>query len=128
MLYELTKSAHLIALFLWIGGMIAVWIGLRSNGPTDLSWLKAYDRVVTSPAMIVALLCGIALGIQGGWFASIWLSAKIVFVLGLAGLHGALVGRLRRAAVGDPKPVGRTIPTIGLVLLAAIVLLATIKP
>ena len=131
MLYELIKAAHLVSLFVWIGGMLAVGLALRY--PTDgyLKPLKAYDRLVTTPAMILALSFGILLGIQGGWFSSGWLGMKILLVLCLSGLHGALVGKLRRAIWESPRgarPSGQFFLPIGAVLLALIVLLVTTKP
>ena len=131
MLYELTKAAHLISLFVWIGGMLAVALALRYPTLVHMKPLKTYDRTVTTPAMILALSFGILLGVQGGWFSSPWLGMKILLVLGLSGLHGALVGRLRRAIakdVGDETPGGWAFMAIGLVLLVLIVLLVTIKP
>ena len=131
MLYDLTKAAHLIFLFVWIGGMVAVAFALRYPALIHIKPLKAYDRAVTTPAMILALSFGILLGVQGGWFSSGWLGMKILLVLGLAGLHGALVGKLRRAVwerPGDAKPSGRWFLPVGLVLLTLIVLLVTIKP
>lgn len=131
MLYELTKAAHLLSLFVWIGGMVAVGIALRFPTGTDMKPLKAYDRAVTTPAMILALAIGILLGLQGGWFSSAWLGMKILLVLGLSGLHGALVGKLRRTIwedVREREPSGRTFLPVGFVLLSLIVLLVTIKP
>lgn len=131
MLYELTKAAHLVALFVWVGGMIAVALALRYPEVGFLKPLKAYDRAVTTPAMILALSFGILLGVQGGWFSSGWLGMKIVLVLGLSGLHGALVGKLRRAiweSPGGAKPRGRLFLPVGAGLLVLIVVLVTIKP
>ncbi|MEM9342288.1 MAG: CopD family protein [Pseudomonadota bacterium] len=131
MLYELTKAAHLLSLFVWIGGMIAVAVALRFPMGTHLKPLKAYDRAVTTPAMILALAFGILLGVQGGWFSSAWLGMKILLVLGLSGLHGALVGKLRRTIwedVRESEASGRTLIPVGFVLLSLIVLLVTIKP
>ncbi|QBF33354.1 CopD family protein [Thalassococcus sp. S3] len=131
MLYEITKAAHLATLFVWIGGMIAVVLALRYPVDGFLKPLKAYDRAVTTPAMILALSFGILLGVQGGWFTSSWLGMKILLVLGLSGLHGALVGKLRRAiweSPGGAEPSGRLLLPVGTVLLALIVLLVTIKP
>ncbi|MBU2934889.1 MULTISPECIES: CopD family protein [Pacificibacter] len=131
MLYDLTKAAHLIALFVWLGGMAAVALALRYPALVHMKPLRAYDRAVSSPAMILALLFGISLGVQGGWFTSAWLGMKIVLVLGLSGLHGALVGKLRRAVQdngGDAKPTGGLFLFVGLALLSLIVLLVTIKP
>lgn len=131
MLYEITKAAHLVTLFVWIGGMVAVGLALRYPVDGFLKPLKAYDRAVTTPAMILALSFGILLGVQGGWFSSGWLGMKILLVLGLSGLHGALVGKLRRAiweSPGGAAPSGRLFLPVGAVLLALIVLLVTIKP
>lgn len=131
MLYDLTKAAHLLSLFVWIGGMVAVALALRYPALTPMKLLKAYDRAVTTPAMVLALTFGILLGVLGGWFTSAWLGIKILLVLGLSGLHGALVGKLRRAvweSSGDDRPSGRWFLPIGLMLLTLIVLLVTVKP
>lgn len=131
MLYELTKTAHLVSLFVWIGGMVAVGLALRYPADGFLKPLKAYDRAVTTPAMIAALLFGILLGIQGGWFSSFWLGGKILLVLVLSGLHGALVGKLGKAAwekPGEVQPQGKMLMPVGLVVLTLIVLLVTVKP
>ncbi|MEN0000692.1 MAG: CopD family protein [Pseudomonadota bacterium] len=131
MLYELTKAAHLISLFVWIGGMVAVALALKYHAEAHMVPLKAYDRAVTTPAMILALLFGILLGVQGGWFSTVWLGIKIVAVLVFAGLHGALVGRLRRAIADrphEPAQGGRGFLLAGLALLTLIVLLVTTKP
>ncbi len=131
MLYEITKAAHLVSLFVWIGGMIAVAFALRYPVDGFLKPLRAYDRAVTTPAMILALSFGILLGVQGGWFSSGWLGMKILLVLGLSGLHGALVGKLRRAiweSPGGEETSGRLFLPVGATLLALIVLLVTVKP
>ena len=131
MLYDLTKAAHLVSLFVWIGGMVAVAVALRYPALIHMKPLQAYDRAVTTPAMILALTFGILLGMQGGWFASAWLGMKILLALALSGLHGALVGKLRRAAwerSDDGAPGGRWFLPTGLMLLTLIVLLVTVKP
>lgn len=131
MLYDLTKAAHLISLFVWIGGMVAVALALRYPALIHMAPLKTYDRAVTTPAMILALLFGILLGVQGGWFTSAWLGMKILLVLALSGMHGALVGRLRRAvweSSGQARSGERLFLPLGLVLLTLIVLLVTTKP
>jgi len=131
MLYDLTKSAHLISLFVWIGGMVTVALALRFHAEAHLIALRTYDRAVTTPAMILALSFGILLGVQGGWFTSAWLGMKILLVLGIAGMHGALVGKLRRAIADSPYEharAGNRFLLIGFVLLTLVVFLATTKP
>ena len=91
MIYTLSKAAHLVALFVWIGGMVAVALALRFPVLSFLRQLRTYDRVVTSPAMVAAWAFGIMLAVQGGWFPHSWLAAKIFLVLVLSGLHGVLM-------------------------------------
>lgn len=129
MMYSLTKAAHLVSLFVWIGGMVAVALSLRYPVLTYLQKLKAFDRLVTSPAMVAAWLFGILLAVQGGWFTQSWLAMKIPLVLILSALHGVLAGKLRRATAGsgDPEESGRLLLPTGFVLVTLIVLLATLK-
>lgn len=131
MLYDLTKAAHILSLFVWIGGMVTVALALRCPTLLYVKPLKTYDRAVTTPAMILALALGIFLGAQGDWFTSTWMSIKILAVLALAGLHGALVGRLRRVVLQgsyEGKLGGRWFLPVGLMLITLIILLVTIKP
>ncbi|WP_417270985.1 CopD family protein [Celeribacter sp.] len=131
MLYDFIKAAHLIALYVWVSGMVSVALALRYPALIHMKSLKNYDRSVTTPAMILALVFGISLGVLGEWFTSAWLILKIVLVLGLSGLHGALVGNLRRAILNnanDMKPNGMIFLLIGSTLLALIILLVVIKP
>lgn len=130
MIYALTKAAHLVSLFVWIGGMVTVALSLKYPAPSLLHSLRSYDRLVTSPAMVAAWVFGILLAVQGGWFAYSWLAIKIPVVLVLSGLHGVLVGKLRRSLSGDasPAPGGQFLLPLGLVLVTLIVLLVTLKP
>lgn len=129
MIYALVKSAHLISLFVWIGGMTAVAIALRHPGRSFLEQLNAYDRAITSPAMVAAWVFGISLAVMGGWFSQYWLVFKIALVLVLSGLHGVLAGKLRRNRSEAPhiEPISKHFLLIGLLLVSTIVLLVTLK-
>ena len=130
MIYTLIKAAHLVSLFVWIGGMVAVALSLRYPVLPFLKQIKAYDRFVTSPAMVAAWVLGILLAIQGAWFAQSWLAIKIPLVLILSGLHGVLAGKLRRSTSGatDPEASGQFLLPLGLVVVTLIVLVVTFKP
>ncbi|MEM8636771.1 MAG: CopD family protein [Pseudomonadota bacterium] len=130
MIYTLTKAAHLVSLFVWIGGMVAVALSLRFPVLSFLKQMRAYDRAVTSRAMIAAWLFGILLAVQGSWFTEAWLGAKILLVLALSGLHGALSGRLRKSTSSNSELEQCETPflPVGFILLVLIVLLATLKP
>lgn len=131
MLYQLLKAAHLVSLFVWIGGMVAVALSLRHGSAAQLKPLKTYDRAVTTPAMVLAWAFGLLLALQGNWFSDLWMSAKILLVLILSGLHGALTGRLRRSINAESAGGDTRAPIflpVGLALVTLIVLLVTTKP
>ena len=71
------------------------------------------------------------MGIAAGRFASGRLIAKLVLVLALSGLHGALGGTLRRRATEParavPAPLRHAAPLVVTGLLA-IAILAVVKP
>ncbi|WP_299866759.1 CopD family protein [uncultured Hoeflea sp.] len=131
MLYELTKAAHIISVIVFVSGMAVVALFLRFPNADALPAIQTFDRKVTTPAMLLTWALGILLGAQGGWFSSgLWLSAKILLVLGLSGLHGMITGRLRRKvreADFSPDTATKTALLIGFSLLVAIVLLVTTK-
>ena len=130
MTYLLAKAAHIVSLFVWIAGMAAVALSLRHPVRTLMKPLRAYDRAVTTPAMILAWGFGLFLAVRGGWFPQSWLGLKILLVLALSGVHGALTGKLRRATdtTDDAVAGGQWFLPIGLILVSGCVLLATLKP
>ena len=129
MTYALLKAAHLISLFVWIGGMVAVAIALRHPDQSFLDQLKVYDRAITSPAMVTAWMFGISLAVMGGWFSQSWLAIKIPLVLVLSGLHGVLAGKLRQysSEAASIETSGRFFLPIALALVTMIILLVTLK-
>lgn len=130
MIYTLAKAAHLISLFVWIGGMVAVAVSLRHPVGAQLKILRTYDHSVTSPAMIAAWGFGLFLAWQGGWYSQPWLWAKLALVLALSGIHGALSGSLRQytGSENEPEPSRVAFLVIGFTLLVLIVLLVSMKP
>lgn len=103
-MYEFIKSFHVLAVILWMGGMIFAPI-LASAMPASGTGLEArrelfkwFRRVVT-PAMIAALGFGLWAAQSGDWFTDTWLQVKLVLVIATTGLHGVVAGRLRRATL-----------------------------
>ncbi|WP_377810543.1 CopD family protein [Azospirillum sp. A29] len=135
---------HVTAVTLWILGMSATAILISAldaktaaeEGPARL--LRAvgrWERRVTSPAMGLAWLLGIALVVVGGWGFEPWLVAKIVIVTALSALHGKLAAGLRR--LGEPAPESGVRPVSPLLRFSplaviagaiAIVTLVVVKP
>lgn len=137
--YLWLKSIHVIAMVIWVGGMLAVAIILSISefvfeDPDArlaiLGAIRRWDHKITTPAMLLTWAAGLALALWGRWFPSAWLIVKLCFVLGLSGLHGLLAGSLRRQAGGDAAPlrIVRYAPTTILAALAFIVILVICKP
>lgn len=138
MAYLLLKALHLAAAVTWIGGMLGVAIVLARVRPQhgqatvpSLDRLRAWDRRVTTPAMLLAWMLGMVLASVGHWFPQGWLMAKLACVLLLSGLHGKLAGRLRGRSptpAGPPGPGGVGIAAGIVIATALIIVLVVVKP
>ena len=102
-LYLLLKFVHVAAIIIWVGGIFALsLLNARAAGSgnavtqVEMGRLSEYfGRVAIGPAMIVAVLAGIATAWRIGFpFSSLWI------VWGLVGfvLSGALIGFIGRTA------------------------------
>ncbi|WP_407866434.1 CopD family protein [Phyllobacterium phragmitis] len=130
MLYDLLKSGHIVAVILWFGGMMSTALLLTYGSGGMTAGFQAWDRSVTTPAMIVTWALGLTMAIWSDWFTSGWMNVKLVFVLALSVIHGILSGRLRRAAAADnfgEAPVIRLALPAMMICLGAIVLLVVTK-
>lgn len=142
MIYLWLKGLHLAVVLTWVGGLVLLGVTVAALRPLKeavllphekrlATALLRWDRRVTTPAMLAAWALGIGLASWGGWFGALWLSAKLPIVVGLSGLHGVLSATLRRHVeqAGRPAPAWiRHAPLIAIVGVAAIALLAVVKP
>ncbi|NNH85819.1 hypothetical protein HLH89_33255 [Rhizobium laguerreae] len=129
MLYDLVKSAHIVAIVVWFGGTMAAVLALAYATPDIIAKFARFDRLVTTPALVIVWVAGMTMAIWYGWFNSGWLVTKLVFVVALSALHGVIAGRLNRAQTGfSSKPAStlNAIPAMALAL-AIIVTLAVTK-
>jgi uncharacterized membrane protein len=129
------KALHVAAVLVFAGGLLAQSLAVAaalqgSVSPGLLARLRQWDQRVTVPALLAVWALGIAAALGGGWFGAGWLSAKLLLVVTLTGLHGVQTGALRRLALG----AGRTRRSLGwapvavVLSFAAIALLAVAKP
>jgi len=139
--YLWLKAFHVAAVIGWIGGMLASSLfmavaGTASQPPAAaesrmIGMLRAWDRNVTTPAMLTAWALGVTMAVQAGWLSSRWLMIKLVLVFGLSSLHGVQSGKLRRMARGASRlpsvHLGYAAPAI-LAAMAAIAVLVVLKP
>lgn len=101
MLFLLTKSLHILAVIIWISGMVALALGLLKPARESLQLLSIWDKRVTSPAMLLVWVLGLIMAYWGGWFGATWLWVKLAAVFILSGAHGMLSGQVRRALNSD---------------------------
>ena len=87
------------------------------------------SRFVTTPALVLVWAFGIAMAVEGGWYASAWLQAKVALVLLLSGWHGRQMLTLRLLATGRTRSPARYLALVMLAaIVAAIVMLVVGKP
>lgn len=139
-LYDWLKALHIIAMVAWMAALLYlprlyVYHAGVPAGLSESALLKVMERrllrAIMNPAMIATWVLGLTLALQGGWFRSGWLHAKIALVLALSGYHGYLSGARRRfEADANTKPVRfyRILNEVPTVLLILIVLLVVLKP
>ena len=129
------KALHVAAVLLFAGGLLAQSLALAaalqdSVSPGVLARLRRWDQRVTAPALLAVWALGIAAALGGGWFGAGWLSAKLLLVIALTGLHGIQAGALRRLAfeAGRPPRSLGWAPVAVVLSFVAVALLAVAKP
>jgi protoporphyrinogen IX oxidase len=144
-MYEWIKAFHIIAVIAWMAGMLYlprlfVYHCAAETGSVQSETFKVMERrllrAIINPAMVATWVFGLWLAWLGpdsryGWFASGWLWAKIILVLGLSAVHG-LLARWRTDFAQDRNrhsqkfySIINELPTILMIL---IVLLVVLKP
>jgi len=139
-MYEWIKALHIIAVISWMAGMLylprlMVYHCAASVGSVQSETFKVMERrllkAIMNPAMIVTWLAGLYLAWDGGWYMQGWFHAKLLLVLAMSGMHGALSRWVRDfAADANTRSsrfyrVANEVPTL---LLIAIVILVVVKP
>jgi putative membrane protein len=107
MLYLTFKAIHILAMVVWLGGMLllaAVIPAISSSGfriptlpPKMLQSIRKWDLKITAPAMALTWTMGLSMAGMGHLFGSGWLHVKLPLAFLLAGLYGVQSGSLQRA-------------------------------
>ncbi|MDX2093098.1 MAG: CopD family protein [Kofleriaceae bacterium] len=139
--YQWLKSAHLIALFLWIGGLFAVYwmLRLHAHAPKDVhEKLTLMERSIALSADIAAAVAigtgiGMIFNAPGGNMLAQkgmgWLHIKLTLVvLGILPVHGILRGKIKKFGQGNVAPVPQWLWSLFLAALTAIVILVVRGP
>jgi protoporphyrinogen IX oxidase len=130
-LYPWCKALHVAAVILFVAGTLAQALVLAAINTDPASAIadkfRRAERLITVPAMIVALSSGMLIAQVGHWFPSRWLILKLVLVVVVLGIHGLQTGQLRRVAAAQSLTV-KLSPYALLLLVTAIAVLAVVKP
>lgn len=140
--YLWLKALHIVAVVTWIGGLLVVAVAITAvsgaQGQHEFASSRAFlarvgrwDRRVTTPAMLLVWLLGLALALTGHWFEQGWLPAKLAVVLLLSAVHGLLSGNLRKLSFSQqPRPPAGLRHAAAAVVAAVlvIVVLVVVKP
>lgn len=134
------KALHIMAFTAWMAGLwylprLFVYHSQVAAGSEASEKYKVMERRllrgITRPAMIAAIVFGVALGIVQGQWSEHWLQAKTVLVVILAGAHGMMAGTVK-AFAADRRPASERLfrwfnelPTL---LFIGIVILAIFRP
>ncbi len=130
--YATLLALHLIAVVIWVGGLLVNGAVLGGKPePGTIATLRRWNLRLVAPAMILVWALGITLAVQGGWFVAGWLHAKLLFVLLLSALHGMQTGTLRRMVANPAKKPSaflRYSAHLTVLFAVVIVFLVTSKP
>ena len=137
--YNLLKSLHVAADFIWLAGLIAngAILALAARQPDSvgkpvLAHLRRWDLFVFNPAQGFAWIFGLWIAFDGEWYRDGWFMTKVVLVLVLSALHGSQTAALRKLSSDQPAPkrlamVQASAP-VALVLAVLIPILVLTKP
>ncbi|NLH81439.1 MAG: protoporphyrinogen oxidase HemJ [Phyllobacteriaceae bacterium] len=91
------KALHVIAVISWMAGMLylprlfvyhcGVAIGGEASETFKVMERKLL-RYIINPAMVVAWIAGLWIGLRMHFFTDPWFHAKLALVFGLSGVHG----------------------------------------
>lgn len=134
------KALHIMAFAAWMAGMwylprLMVYHVAAAAGSESSETFKIMERrllkAITTPAMVVTLLTGLAVATLQGQWTDGWLHVKLLLVVLLLACHGILARQVR-AFAADERPhtdtwyrVFNEAPTL---LFIGIVLLVVLKP
>lgn len=144
-MYEWIKAFHVIAVIAWLAGMLYlprlfVYHCAAEKGSVQSETFKIMERrllrLIINPAMVATWALGLWLAWHGpdsryGWFASGWLAIKLALVIALSALHGWCARWVQDFAADrnrHSQKFYRVINEIPAILMAAIVILAVVKP
>lgn len=140
--YPWTKALHIVSFIAWMAGILYlprlfVYHCEVPEGSQASELFKVMERrlykLIMTPAMLATFVFGIVLVLTPGmvdWHAG-WFYVKLVAVLGLGGVHGAM-NKWRKAFLADSNRrsqkffrIANEVPTV---LMLVAVIMVVVKP
>jgi protoporphyrinogen IX oxidase len=140
MLYYWLKSAHLIFVIFWMAGlfMLPRFFVYHQESPEgseeSARWVDREARlikIILNPSMVIVWILGLLLAWHISAFSEGWFHAKLLFVIGLSGYHGWMVGYAKKLARGERSMSGKQLRLFNEVpgiAAAVVVVLVVAKP
>tara|TARA_B100001123_G_scaffold445285_1_gene596415 strand:+ start:627 stop:1058 length:432 start_codon:yes stop_codon:yes gene_type:complete len=139
--YPWVKAFHIVSVIAWMAGMLYlprlfVYHADAENGSELSETLKVMERrlitAIINPAMIAAFVFGVwMLVLVPSYIEETWMQLKLLALVGMTGMHGAL-SRWRRFFERDANVYTarfyRFVNEIPTVLMVAIVFVVVLKP
>ena len=138
--YLWVKAFHIIFVIFWMAGLFMLprfFVYHQESAVGSEEAAKWVDResklikIILNPSIIIVWVVGLFLAWHIGAMAEGWFHAKLLFVLGLSGYHGWIVGYAKKLARGERKLTGkqlRLLNEVPGVAAAIIVILVVAKP
>jgi len=131
---------HVAAALVFVAGVFSLSVFMATlprAGPLSdeqraaAALIKAGDRLLTTPAVILVFGLGVWLAALGAWYREPWFWVKVTLALILSAIHGVQSGSLRKLAAGAspgdlrfrPSP-----PWLVAAMAATIAMLVVVKP
>ncbi|MCE2729106.1 MAG: CopD family protein [Sphingomonadaceae bacterium] len=139
-LYIWLKSGHIIFVIFWMAGLFMLprfFVYHQESAVGSEEGAKWVDResklikIILNPSIIIVWVVGLFLAWHIGAMAEGWFHAKLLFVLGLSGYPGWIVGYAKKLARGERKLTGKQLRLLNEVpgiAAAIIVILVVAKP
>jgi putative membrane protein len=139
-MYDWIKALHVLAVIAWMAGLLYlprlfVYHADQPAGSATSETFKVMERrllkAIMTPAMIVTWLAGLWLAWSAGWWSAGWFHGKLLLVLGLSAMHGAMAGWVRAFATDTNTRKARfyrimnEVPTL---IMIGVVILVIVKP
>jgi len=140
-LYLWLKAAHIIFVFAWVAGLLIYpryKIHQLASEPGEPLFEKMRDaslllrRIILGPSIVLVWILGISLVAYAPHvLSSAWLWVKLLLVLGVSAMHGALISfgkKVDAGGMGPPTKQLRLASELPFILFALITVLVVLKP